>query len=328
VSERADAPAVRVDPEVARAALQGRPIGPHLPISPGLSHAAERARLVGAGAIQVFADNPTAWRRRSEPPADLDAFRRGLEDARIGPLAIHASYLVNLASPAPALRDRSVETMAAELHTGARFGARFVNVHIGSHRGAGAAAGIERAGETLARILDAVPPDPETPRLVVEDSAGQGDAVGVSIEELGAILDAATRHGADPGRLGICLDTAHLWGAGYALDDPVAIDALLAEVDALVGSGRLAMIHLNDSSAPRGSRTDRHEHIGGGLIGARGLGHLLAHPGLRAVPTYLETPGMEAGWDAVNMDRVRRLLADRRLADLPAAAFLARTDRH
>ena len=321
------APLVAIDPEEARAALGGRAIGPHVALAHGLNRALERIRVVGAGAIQVFADNPTAWRRKAEPPPGIDAFRAALADARVGPLAIHAPYLVNLASPDPVVQERSVEVMTTELLMGARYGARYVNVHIGSHKGTGLEPGLERAGELVARILDAVPPGPDVPMLVLEDSAGQGDSVGVTMTELGTILRSAARHGADPARAGICLDTAHVWGAGYGVDTEDGVEALVAELAAEVGTDRLAMLHLNDSRAARGSRADRHEHLGGGSIGAAGMAALLTHPALAAVPAYLETPGMDTGWDAVNMDRVRRLLVGRPLPKLPAEAYLARGER-
>ncbi len=206
-------------------------------------------------------------------------------------------------------------------------GPRALNVHIGSHKGSGPEAGIERVGWVLARILDGRPSDGADPRLVLEDSAGQGGGIGVTIEELGAILDAAERHGADRSRLGICLDTAHLWAAGYAIDDPMAIDELFDSVDRVLGPDGLAMIHLNDLRVRRGSRADRHEHIGAGSIGGVGLGHLLRHPRLAALPMILETPGMASGWDAVNMDRVRVLLAGQQLEALPPEASLVRGDR-
>lgn len=321
------APTVPIDPEEARAALGGRAIGPHVALAHGLGRALERIRLTGAGAIQVFADNPTAWRRKADPPPGIDAFRHTLADAGVGPLAIHAPYLVNLASPDVVLQERSVDVMIAELAMGERYGARYVNVHIGSHKGTGLAEGLDRAGALVARILDAVAPGPDVPMLVLEDSAGQGDSVGVTMAELGAILRAAAHHGADPSRVGICLDTAHLWGAGYGVDSAPGVDALVAELTAQVGTDRLAMLHLNDSRAARGSRADRHEHVGGGAIGAAGMAALLTHPALAAVPAYLETPGMDTGWDAVNMDRVRRLLSGRPLPELPAEAYLARGQR-
>ena len=302
------APPVRIDPEEARAALGGRAIGPHVALAHGLPRAMERVRIVGARAVQVFADNPAAWRRKAEPPPGIDVFRQALADTGVGPLAIHAPYLVNLASPDPELIARSMDVMVAELHMGERYGARCVNVHIGSHRCAVLDAGLDRAGETVARILDAVPPGPEVPMLVLEDSAGQGDSVGVTMAELGAILRSAARHGADPARVGVCLDTA-------------------IEFEREVGLERLAMLHLNDSRAARGSRADRHEHIGGGTIGPVGMAALLAHPALARVPAYLETPGMDTGWDAVNMDRVRRLLHGELLPDLPPEAYRARGER-
>jgi deoxyribonuclease-4 len=318
---------VEIDASVARAALGGRPIGPHVPVKDGLKAALERTRRVGATAIQVWTDNPTSWRRRGEPPHDIDAFRSGLAELGVGPLAIHAPYLVNLATPDAVVRGRSIETLAGELRMGVQYGARLVNTHIGSHRGAGVAAGIELTGEALARVLDDVPPGPEVPRLVLEVSAGQGDSLGTTMREIGGILDAAGRSGADPARLGVCLDTAHLWGAGHALDAPDGIDALLEELEREVGAERLAMLHLNDSRMERGARADRHEHIGAGRIGPGPFRALLTHPRLVGVPGYLETPGMESGWDAVNMDRVRRLIAGEPLPSLPPEAFEVRRDQ-
>ena len=273
------APVIDDDPDEARSALADRRIGPHVPIAAGLAHASDRARLVGAGVTAVFTDNPTAWVARAEPHEGLAEFRRLLRSWHVD-LVVHASYLVNLATPDPVTFERSILRMGQELDAARGFGARMVNVHIGSHKGSGADAGIERAGEALAMILDGRPGDAEEPLLVLEDSAGQGGGVGVTIEELGAILDAAAHHGADRSRLGICLDTAHLWGAGYALDSPDAIDTLLVRADEVLGPDGLALIHLNDSRVRRGSRFDRHEHIGGGTIGALGLGHLLGHPRL------------------------------------------------
>jgi deoxyribonuclease-4 len=316
-----------LDPAAARAALGGRAIGPHIPMEDGLRAALERTRAVGATAIQVWADNPKAWRRRNDPPAGLDAFRAGLADLGVTPVAIHAPYLVNLATPDPAVWDRSVETLTAELRMGVHWGAALLNTHIGSHRGAGVVAGVQRAGEALARILDAVTPGPDVPRLVLEVSAGQGDAIGASLVELGAILDAAAHHGADPDRLGVCLDTAHLWGAGFPLDEPGGLAGVLAELQREVGLERLAMLHLNDSRVGRGTRTDRHEHIGAGRIGPGFFRDALTEPRLAGVPAYLETPGMDSGWDAVNMDRVRRLIAGRPLPTLPPQAFDVRRDR-
>jgi deoxyribonuclease-4 len=204
---------------------------------------------------------------------------------------------------------------------GERYGASFVNVHIGSHRGLGHTEGIRRLASGLRTIQDRVGRAPHLPALVLENSAGSGDGIGSRLEDLAEILEAAARAGVDTERVGFCLDTAHLWGAGYAIDDADEVDRLLGRFDAQLGARYLSMLHLNDSRAPLGSRRDRHEHIGAGLIGARGMTAFLTHPRLGHVPTYLETPGMDAGYDAVNMDRVRRLIAGSALPRLPAAAF-------
>ncbi len=301
--------------------LRGRPVGPHLPLGGGLLNAAERARFIGATAIQVFGDNPTAWRRREAPPKQLPAFRERLAGHGIGFVAVHAPYLINLASPDLVFWERSVATLVAELRMAHAYGAHAVNVHVGSHVGQGVERGIARLGEGLRAVQAEIGPDPDGPMIVLENSAGQGDGLGSSIEELAAILEGAARAGADVGRIGFCLDTAHLWGSGHDLDDPDALEVLLLRVDAELGPERLRMLHLNDSRAAKGSRVDRHEHIGAGQIGRSGLRTLLTHPRLAEVPTYLETPGMDSGYDAVNMERVRRLIADEPLDELPPEAF-------
>jgi deoxyribonuclease-4 len=282
----------------------------------GLLKVAERAGEIGASALQIFSDNPTAWRRRPEPPPEAPAFRQRLAELDIGPLAIHAAYLVNLAGPDEILFDRSVEVLRHELVHAPAFGARFINVHAGSHRGAGVEAGVARLVDGLSRALAEAPDGPGAPLVAVENSSGGGDSIGVNVEQLAAVLELATAHGLD-GRIGFCLDTAHLWGAGYDISDPAVIDGVLAEFDRLLGLDRLWMIHLNDTSSGLGSRHDRHEHLGEGRIGPLGMAHLLRHPALDHVAFYLETPGMEEGFDAINMARVGDLVAGRPLTPGP-----------
>jgi deoxyribonuclease-4 len=293
----------------------GRRAGVHLPMGLGLVRVAERADEIGASALQIFSDNPTAWRRRAEAPPEAEAFRRRLAELEIGPVAIHAPYLVNLAGPDGKLFGRSVGLMRYELQHAHEFGARFVNVHVGSHRGAGVDAGIRRLVDGLQQAMDGSDPpktDPSTPLVVLENSSGGGFAVGATIEELALILDAAGARGLDGG-LAICLDAAHLWGAGYDVSNPAAIDDVLTTFDRLIGLERLVMVHLNDSESARGSRHDRHAHIGEGRIGREGLAHLLCHPRLDHVAFYLETPGMEDGWDAVNVARLADMAEGRPL---------------
>ncbi|MFI5262056.1 MAG: deoxyribonuclease IV [Candidatus Limnocylindrales bacterium] len=308
-----------------RAELGGRIIGCHLPLRGGMVKAADRADEIGALAMQVFADNPTAWRRRTEPPRELPAFRARLQELGLGPTATHAAYLINLAGADEAFWARSVAALAAELRMGAAYGAAFVNVHSGSHRGGGPSQGVERLARGLAAALvQADTPDTasaDRPQLVLENSAGGGDGIGSTVEELAEIAEMAQRAGVASGRLAFCLDTAHLWGAGYDLTRADVLDDVLERFDRLIGADRLAMLHLNDSKVDLGSHGDRHQHIGAGRIGEVGMRHLLRHPRLARVPAYLETPGMDAGWDARNMARVRLVIAGEPLPVLDAAAL-------
>ncbi|MGZ8437597.1 MAG: deoxyribonuclease IV, partial [Candidatus Limnocylindrales bacterium] len=299
----------------------------HLPLGLGMVKAVDRAREIGANAIQVFADNPTAWRRRLEPPKELPAFRRRLAELSIAPVAIHASYLVNLAGPDERFHSASIGVLADELRVAPGFRARFVNVHTGSHRGSGIDIGTERLADGLCLALAEVDGSPDAAMVVLENSAGGGFGLGVDVPELAAIAEAAAAKGIADARLGFCLDAAHAWGAGIDLAHPDETDRFLDDFDAQIGLDRLVMVHLHDSKSERGSRMDRHEHVGAGQIGPAGLGHLLRHPRLRHVAYYIETPGMDEGYDAINMARARDLLAGRRLADLPPEAMELRGSR-
>ncbi len=292
-------------------------IGAHLPLAAGMVRAVDRAHAIGADAIQIFADNPTAWRRRSEPPVEQAAFRARLNDHGIAPVAIHASYLINLAGPADDLFERSVALLESELRVAPSFGAAFVNVHTGSHRDTSIEDGISRFAEGAARVLSAVDAGADAAVLILENAAGSGWAVGSTIDELARIADALATRGVGADRVGFCLDTSHLWGAGRPISDPQEVEQVIEEFDARIGLARLRLIHLNDSKAALGSRLDRHEHIGAGQIGPAGLGHLVRHRRLGHVAFLLETPGMDEGYDAINVGRARDLLADRPLGDMP-----------
>lgn len=307
----------------------GRRAGAHLPMSWGLVRVADRAAEIGASTLQIFSDNPTAWRRRAETPPEAEAFRQRLIDLDLGPVAIHAPYLVNLAGPDEQLFSKSVELMRHELAHAPEFGARYVNVHTGSHRGAGVDAGVRRLVDGLELATRDLPldrADSDTAVVVLENSAGGGFAVGSTIEELAMILDAAEARGLDGG-LGVCLDAAHLWGAGYDVSSPAGVEDVLATFDRLIGLRRLLMVHLNDSTSARGSRHDRHTHLGEGQIGRDGLAHLLCHPALDHVAFYLETPQMEDGFDAVNVARLGDLASGRPLTPGPTETDLGHPAR-
>jgi deoxyribonuclease IV len=302
---------------------QGRRLGAHLPLATGMLKAIDRAVAIGADALQIFTDNPTAWRRRSQPPPELDAFRDRLVARDIRPVAVHASYLVNLPGPDDATYRRSIELLAAELAGASAYGAGLVNVHIGSHRGTGGEAGTARLVAGIDAVMARARAATDGPRatLVLENSAGGGGGLGTTVDELAAIAERLETQGIGRDDVAFCLDTAHAWGAGIDMGDPVAIDAFIAEFDTRIGLDRIVLVHLNDTRSALGSRTDRHEHLGAGRIGPVGLGHVLRHPGLAHAAAIIETPGMDVGYDAVNMARARALAAGQTLEPLPTEAF-------
>jgi deoxyribonuclease-4 len=280
--------------------------------------AARRARQIGATALQIFSDNPTAWRRRSDPPPKAPDFIAYLQRNDIAPVVIHASYLINLAGSAEPFASQSRSGLAHELQRAPDYGALMVNTHIGSHRGGGREAGLQR----IAEKVDAVLADsPAKVTLVLENSSGGGDNLGSRLEDLAAILERVADGSTD--RLAFCLDTAHLWGAGYDISRAEGALGVLDRFHELIGLDRLALVHLNDSRSELGSRSDRHEHLGAGRIGPEGLAAFLRDPRLSKRTAFmLETPGVDDGYDAVNMRRALLLFTgERTLPALPPKAF-------
>ncbi|MCI0346145.1 MAG: TIM barrel protein, partial [Chloroflexi bacterium] len=203
------------------------------------------------------------------------------------------------------------------------YGADIVNVHAGSHRGDGLAAGMARLADGIvaafgrARPLIAADGAAPMPVLALENGSGGGWTIGSTVEELALAAEALGQRGVSPGSVGFCLDTAHLWSAGHAIDRPDEFDGLIDTFERELGLERLVLVHLNDSKSELGSRSDRHAHLGAGAIGEAGLGHIVRHPRLSHVSFILETPGMDRGFDAVNVARARALLAGEPLGPLP-----------
>jgi deoxyribonuclease-4 len=310
--------------------VDARQIGPHLPLATGLLKAASRAQEIGATAVQIWTDNPTAWRRRQEQPKALAEFRDQLRAGGVRSIAVHAPYLINLCGADEDFWHKSIDTVVNELRVARLYGADAVVMHIGSHRGMGRDAGITRLIEGLRVIQDETASDPDDPdgagmpRLVLENSAGTGDGIGASLEDLADILDSASSGGLKTEQLGVCLDTAHLWGAGYDVSNDDGVERFVGRIDDLVGRENVVMLHLNDSRTVLGSHLDRHEHIAAGQLGTDGMRGLLTHPWLSTLPTYLETPGMDVGYDKVNLDRARQLIDGETPAVLPPEAFEVR----
>ena len=314
--------------------LNGRRIGPHLPLGQGLLKAADRAAAIGATTVQVFTDNPTAWRRRQQPPKALAEFRARLKAAGIRDVAVHAPYLINLCGGNEDFWEKSIATVARELVVGSDYGAKYVVMHIGSHRGLGREEGIKRLVEGMRRSFALADETAKSsgrsgklPMLALENAPGTGDGIGAPIEDLADIIGASAQAGLPVERIGICLDTAHLWGAGYDISTDDGVDDLAARIDEILGHERVVALHLNDSRTSVGSRLDRHEHIGAGQMGERGMSEVLNHPWFETLPTYLETPGMDSGYDKVNLDRARMVIAGEKLPTLPPEAFSLRGSR-
>jgi deoxyribonuclease IV len=262
----------------------------------GVKKALDNAIEMGADAVQLFVQSPRTWRFPNHDPIDLQAFRSKREEAGI-PALVHALYLVNLAAPDDAIYSKSVDTMRSTVDAACAIEADAVIFHPGSHLGAGFETGLERMVPALEQVLDHCN---ERTWLLVENSAGAGGTIGRSIDELVAIVDALGRHE----RLGVCLDSCHLFVSGIDVTDPVVMNALLADVDARIGLDRLRALHANDAKAPLGSNRDRHDNIGEGLIG-EGLGAFLAHPKVQDLPAVLEVPGADG--KGPNADEIRKL---------------------
>ena len=276
-------------------------IGAHVSISGRIYDAIPRAQAIGCECIQIFVGSPRQWRRVEYAAADLAEFRRRRRAARLEPLVAHAPYLINLATPERALYRRSVAALAHTVRGVDALGGLAAITHIGSAAGAPWPRALRRIGRAIAAVLR----DSDRTMLLLEGSAG--GTIGGRFEELREILDAVGHP-----RLGICLDTAHLFAAGWDLRTPGGVAAAVSAFDRVVGVRHLRVLHLNDSKTALGSRLDRHENIGEGRIGRAGFRAVLADPVLGRLPGVIETPGFGgAGPDRRNILRLKALRAAR-----------------
>jgi deoxyribonuclease IV len=259
-------------------------IGRHMPTNSKPVRAAQIARQIGCDAIQIFASNPTGWRPSSDNPTISIAFAAAARACELDPVVIHAPYLINLGTLDATIWEKSVTLLTWTLQRGLLLGARHVVFHTGSHRGAGVEAGIARIAEGIAAIL---PQTPAEVMLLLENDVGAGNSLGRNFEQLGAVLNLLPQY---EERLGICLDTAHLWGAGYDISSALTTVQMLDHFDETIRLARLKVIHLNDTEMALGSRRDVHARLGEGIIGTKGLRAMLNDPRLDAVTVLLETP--------------------------------------
>lgn len=276
-------------------------LGAHMPTSGGLDKAVRNGKAIGCVALQVFTSSPQQWRAKDVSSDMAEAFQAALKETGIGPVVSHDSYLINLSSADAGHREKSIKGLTAEMERAAKYGIPYVVSHIGAKVGqpeeevfAKAAAGIKAV---LADSTEAV-------TLLMETTAGQGSTLNSKFEELARLLEMA----GNPGRLGVCLDTCHVFAAGYDLRTKEAYESTMAEFDRVVGMGKLKVIHCNDSKKGLGSKVDRHEHIGEGCIGPEGFRALVNDPRFEWTPILLETPDAPEGHER-NLKTLRGYIA-------------------
>lgn len=278
-------------------------LGAHFSIAKGLDQAVYEAAAYGCTALQMFTKNASTWKERIVSEQEILAFEKAKTDTGVTRIASHAAYLLNLASPEPQKYRMSVAALARELERCAALSLPFLILHPGNHMGAGEAAGIQRVAEGVNHVFGEFKA-PRT-RLLLETTAGQGSSVGGRFEHIRSIMEGIT----DPKRVGACLDTSHIFAAGYDIRTREAYEKTLAAFDEIIGLKQLAVIHLNDAKRELGSGVDRHEHIGRGQIGLEAFRFIMQDPRFEGIPKIIETPKKEGDtdWDRINLDRLRSL---------------------
>jgi deoxyribonuclease IV len=275
--------------------------GFHISIAGGLSRVAQRAEARGCETIQLFSRNPRGWQYSPLKTDAVRAFRSGVESLGLSPVVIHLPYLPNIASSRSRFYSRSLDSITTDLERADELGADYLIIHIGHRLTSSEEEAIQTVSGSIDRVLQTVR---NRVVLLLENTAGQGSEIGSTFEQIQKIIEGVN----ETERLGVCLDTAHCFEAGYDLSSPSGIDETLRRFDATIGLRRLHLLHLNDSKSALGSHRDRHWHIGEGLIGSKGFRHLINHPSLKNLPGIMETPRNDTVEDLKNMAAVRALV--------------------
>jgi deoxyribonuclease-4 len=275
-------------------------IGAHVSPAGGPAKAIERGVEKGCDAIQIFNQNPRAWKPTIYSDEQVAAFREAMASSRIDALLIHAVYLLNAASDEKEFRDKTRASLIASLQAGDALGAHAVVLHPGSAKTGKVAPAIKRAGKVIAQALG----ESDNCPLHLENTAGAGGTLGRSFEELSDVIDAA----GGSKRLGVCLDSCHLFASGFDIRTEEGLAAVLDDCVKTVGKGRVASLHINDSQTPLGSNRDRHADVGEGELGRRGCAVFLSEPRFEGLPCVLETNGPDGrGPDKAQITLTRRL---------------------
>ena len=277
-------------------------IGAHVSTAGGLSNAFDRASNIGAEAIQIFASSPRAWKFNQPKEEQVNLFKEKMEQTGIWPCYIHGSYLVNIGGD-PSQIEKSIESLTNNMSVAGKIGAEGVIFHGGSHKGKGFHNIVKQASECLKRVLDN---SPENVWLCLENSAGMGSHIGSSFEEMGELI-----HLVQNDNLKVCLDTEHMFAAGYDSTNPDEVPQIMKRFDEEIGLSKLVAVHANDSKVELGSGVDRHENIGDGFIGIDGFKSLMNDPSFEKVPFFLEVPGFDSkGPDEININLLKSIRTD------------------
>ena len=278
-------------------------VGAHVSTAGGLDKAIDRAAEMGAETIQIFVSSPRGWAFKPIPQAMTSTFREKATSAGIGPTFFHGIYLVSLGAPTEENLAKSVQALTDYMQAAGELGAAGVIFHTGSHRGAGFEGVLDQAVRAMDQVLKA---SPENVWLTIENSAGMGDHICSKFSEIGQLMKAL----ASP-NVKVCLDTQHLFAAGYDVTHKEGLDRVMEEFDREIGLSNLVAVHANDSKTPFASAVDRHENIGEGHMGRDGFRTIMSHPAFRDVPFLLEVPGEEGnGPDKANLDILKELRAE------------------
>ena len=277
--------------------------GFHISIAGGFSRIVERAKARGCETIQFFSRNPRGWTYSSLNRKEAEAFRSSIPSSHLSPVFLHLPYLPNLASSKSKFYKRSIHSIVTDLQRAEHLGAHYLIIHIGHRMDSSEDQAIEAVSQGIHRALEKVQ---NAVMLLMENTAGQGTEIGYTFDQIKKIIEGVQDHE----RIGICLDTAHSFEAGYDLSTKNGIETTLENFDRTLGLKRLQLLHLNDSKTPLGSRKDRHWHIGEGHIGREGFRYLVNHPALNRLPGIMETPRKDTVEDLKNMEVIRSLVEE------------------
>jgi deoxyribonuclease-4 len=277
-------------------------LGAHMSIRGGVSMAIERARSIRCTAMQVFVKNNMQWFARALTREEIRAFLNHVQRGELLSVFGHANYLINLATTNPQFHANSIRALAEELVRADQLELPFLVLHPGAHLGAGEEAGLKKIADSVDEVFRKIPK--VKTKIALEITAGQGSCIGHRFEHLAHII-ATVR---EPERLRVCLDTAHLFAAGYEIGSESGVKKTFHEFDRVIGRNLLVAIHVNDSKTGQGSRVDRHEHIGKGRIGLDAFRFIMRSPRFDKIPKVLETPkGIDLAEDVMNLKTLRRL---------------------